>query len=333
MASMDITQCFRALDLEPGASLDEVKQNRNILCQVWHPDRFEPGSNLYLLALERQKKINVAYETLKKWFAQNQKGPPSEKGAAPTGQTASKAEGSSSAGAAAKGAGGTKSGAAADKGMRPSSGKKQNESLGEWFFDLCTNPKFSRANGYGEAQGAAVCMAYAAAILTPLAVVAVAISAMTPNSQLESLQLLLYTIAIVVSGQAARWLRAYLKVFAMTRTGYAAHFYMAAADAADSLCKALSQIPQGPPTGATRWAYTRNDSFAKGDGVQVLALMNLSESSIAVANSIAAECIIYGRKSPVLITLTFKVDGLRNAIRVAGIIEATCSTIESALKR
>jgi len=35
-----IQNSYRALDLEAGASLEEVKQARRDLAKVWHPDRF-----------------------------------------------------------------------------------------------------------------------------------------------------------------------------------------------------------------------------------------------------------------------------------------------------
>jgi len=35
-----IQNCYRTLDLENGASLEEVKQARRDLAKVWHPDRF-----------------------------------------------------------------------------------------------------------------------------------------------------------------------------------------------------------------------------------------------------------------------------------------------------
>jgi len=52
---------LKALDLEPGATWEEVKQAYRTLAQVWHPDRFPEGRSVHETAEERLKEINAAY--------------------------------------------------------------------------------------------------------------------------------------------------------------------------------------------------------------------------------------------------------------------------------
>jgi formylglycine-generating enzyme required for sulfatase activity len=61
----DIERSYRALDLQPGASLEDVKASWRMLVKVWHPDRFPSDPKLRLKAEERLKLINTAYELLR----------------------------------------------------------------------------------------------------------------------------------------------------------------------------------------------------------------------------------------------------------------------------
>ena len=61
----DMSECYRVLEIDPGASLDEIREAWRDLVQVWHPDRFRANSRLHKKAEERLKRINLAYETLK----------------------------------------------------------------------------------------------------------------------------------------------------------------------------------------------------------------------------------------------------------------------------
>ena len=56
---------YRLLELEPGASLDEIRESWRDLVQVWHPDRFRDNPRLHRKAEERIKQINLAYDALK----------------------------------------------------------------------------------------------------------------------------------------------------------------------------------------------------------------------------------------------------------------------------
>ena len=60
----DLSTYYRALDLEPGASIDQVKVAWRDLAQVWHPDRFANNERLKAKAEEQLKQINEAYRCI-----------------------------------------------------------------------------------------------------------------------------------------------------------------------------------------------------------------------------------------------------------------------------
>ncbi len=62
---MDINRCFEVLEVDPGASLDEVKQAYKDAVNVWHPDRFSNNPRLRQKAEEKLKEVNAAYEMVK----------------------------------------------------------------------------------------------------------------------------------------------------------------------------------------------------------------------------------------------------------------------------
>lgn len=64
----EINRYYRTLELEPGASLEQVKQSWRELVQVWHPDRFPNDSKLQQKAQERLKDINGAYAILERYL-------------------------------------------------------------------------------------------------------------------------------------------------------------------------------------------------------------------------------------------------------------------------
>src|SRR5579863_3041704 len=55
---------YQVLGVEPGASLEEVKEAHRDLVKVWHPDRFVDDLRLQRKAQERLKEINEAYEQI-----------------------------------------------------------------------------------------------------------------------------------------------------------------------------------------------------------------------------------------------------------------------------
>lgn len=65
---VDVDQYYRVLELEPGASRDQVKQAYRDLAYVWHPDRYpEDRPLLRQKAEEKLKQINSAYEFLRSY--------------------------------------------------------------------------------------------------------------------------------------------------------------------------------------------------------------------------------------------------------------------------
>jgi DnaJ domain len=64
----EINRCYRTLELEPGASLEQVRQAWRELAKVWHPDRFPNDTKLQRKAQERLKGINGAYEILQQYL-------------------------------------------------------------------------------------------------------------------------------------------------------------------------------------------------------------------------------------------------------------------------
>jgi hypothetical protein len=60
----DIDRCYKILELEPGASSEELKRAYRDLVKVWHPDRFVDDPQLQQKALEKLKEINEAYARL-----------------------------------------------------------------------------------------------------------------------------------------------------------------------------------------------------------------------------------------------------------------------------
>jgi hypothetical protein len=61
---MTIDEAYRELELEPGASREEIKRAYKDLSVVWHPDKFANSDRLREKAHEKLKRINTAYETL-----------------------------------------------------------------------------------------------------------------------------------------------------------------------------------------------------------------------------------------------------------------------------
>jgi phage baseplate assembly protein gpV len=55
---------YAVLGVEPGASLEELKEAHRDLVKVWHPDRFGDDPRLQRKAQERLKEINEAYEQI-----------------------------------------------------------------------------------------------------------------------------------------------------------------------------------------------------------------------------------------------------------------------------
>lgn len=66
---MDIRESYRTLELDYGASPDEVRQGYKDMVRVWHPDRFYEDPRLRKKAEEKLKEINRAYGDLMDFFS------------------------------------------------------------------------------------------------------------------------------------------------------------------------------------------------------------------------------------------------------------------------
>src|SRR3954451_13910285 len=61
---------YRELDLQPGASLEEVKNSYRELAMFWHPDQFHDRPSRLPKAHQKMTRINLAYERIRKDLAQ-----------------------------------------------------------------------------------------------------------------------------------------------------------------------------------------------------------------------------------------------------------------------
>src|SRR5689334_6408314 len=61
----DPNECYRILEVQPGAGWEEVKRSYRELVRVWHPDRFVHDPPLQHKAQEKLKQINLAFQRLK----------------------------------------------------------------------------------------------------------------------------------------------------------------------------------------------------------------------------------------------------------------------------
>ena len=62
---MRLEDCYRLLELPPGASEQEVTRAWRELMKVWHPDRFPNDPLMRRRAEEKVKALNDAYETIR----------------------------------------------------------------------------------------------------------------------------------------------------------------------------------------------------------------------------------------------------------------------------
>lgn len=61
---MNLEESYRALGLNPGASLQEVRRSYYELVKFFHPDRHQASPGLLRKATEETKKLNLAYERI-----------------------------------------------------------------------------------------------------------------------------------------------------------------------------------------------------------------------------------------------------------------------------
>ncbi|MBW1745522.1 MAG: DnaJ domain-containing protein [Deltaproteobacteria bacterium] len=75
---MDIKQSFEILELDRGASTDEIKQSYKDIV-----DRFYNNPRLKQKAEEKLKEVNAAYDTLKSYLSSEQRMEPKQENAQP----------------------------------------------------------------------------------------------------------------------------------------------------------------------------------------------------------------------------------------------------------
>lgn len=68
----EIKAYYKQLNLEPGASSEEVKQAYRNLAFLWHPDRYPQDSQQQVQAEQKFKEINHAYDQLRIFLSQPQ---------------------------------------------------------------------------------------------------------------------------------------------------------------------------------------------------------------------------------------------------------------------
>ncbi len=66
MDAMRPDECYTILEISPGATDAEIRSSWRELNKVWHPDRFGDDEALRKKAEEKLKRINQAYEVLRK---------------------------------------------------------------------------------------------------------------------------------------------------------------------------------------------------------------------------------------------------------------------------
>jgi DnaJ-domain-containing protein 1 len=59
-----LDESYRALDLAPGAGMEQIRAAYKELVKVWHPDRFGQDEKLRERATQKLQQINAAYEKL-----------------------------------------------------------------------------------------------------------------------------------------------------------------------------------------------------------------------------------------------------------------------------
>lgn len=60
-----LDEYYKVLELEPGASLEEIQQGYKDLAMVWHPDRFPNHPRLQQKAHKKLQQINEAHQHLR----------------------------------------------------------------------------------------------------------------------------------------------------------------------------------------------------------------------------------------------------------------------------
>lgn len=73
---ISLEESYRALDLKPGATLQQVRRAYHERIKFFHPDRHQASPGLLRKATEETKKLNLAYERIRKTLASARRSAP-----------------------------------------------------------------------------------------------------------------------------------------------------------------------------------------------------------------------------------------------------------------
>ena len=76
---MNLEESYRVLGLKPGATLQEVRRSYYERVKFFHPDRHQASPGLLRKATEETKKLNLAYERVRKVFGSARRPAPEKK--------------------------------------------------------------------------------------------------------------------------------------------------------------------------------------------------------------------------------------------------------------
>lgn len=63
--SSELEQCYRLLEVAPGASAEDIRGAYLVMVNVWHPDRFQHDPSLQARAAEKLRAFNRAFQVIK----------------------------------------------------------------------------------------------------------------------------------------------------------------------------------------------------------------------------------------------------------------------------
>ena len=69
ISETEIRQCFKVLELDLNASLDDVRKAFRNIVKIWHPDLYAGSPQLKGMAEEKLKAVNAAYAAVKSYLA------------------------------------------------------------------------------------------------------------------------------------------------------------------------------------------------------------------------------------------------------------------------
>lgn len=76
---MNLEESYRLLGLKPGATLHEVRRSYHQRVKFFHPDRHQASPGLMRKATEETKKLNLAYEHVRKVLGRGRRSPPEKR--------------------------------------------------------------------------------------------------------------------------------------------------------------------------------------------------------------------------------------------------------------